>query len=80
MKYSLARRITQVLGFLVGVLALILFMTEKGSPYFWPLLVPTFILSVVYFIIKYRFCRCPKCGEMLTGKHELCPYCRHPMD
>ena len=76
MKYSKARKITQITGFLVGVLALVMFMIGTEATLFWVLSVPTAILSVVYFIVKFKYCRCPKCGEMVTGNVDHCPSCK----
>lgn len=80
MKYSLARTLTRWFGVIVGVLAIALLLAGKESSLFWVLLVPTAALSVAYFIIRYRFCRCPHCGEMLTDKLTICPYCKEPLE
>ena len=80
MKYSKARRITQIVGFIVGVLALLMVLLGKDTPVFWVLLVPTAILSVIYFLVKFKYCRCPNCGEMVTGKTDRCPSCKAPME
>ena len=80
MKYSLARTLTRWFGVVIGVLLVVILFLGTESALFWVLVVPTAGLCVAYFIIKFRFCRCPHCREMLTDKLEFCPYCKMPLE